>query len=193
MNSHVHSGVVGFIAGSVLMVGLGLGFHQPEQTQPSPLPADPVHRDVTLIARGLFRPDSRLPTDPDQSIEQRLDQQAEAVARLSSRLTMLDNGRLDAIERRIASFERTLSGLDVGDIRELGQRFDDLDRSVQSVSRAIDRIPQTDVSSLQRSIDDLRRSIGQISSNSSDSQFRDVQSTLRSIESQLRSIERQLR
>lgn len=193
MNSHVHSGFAGFAAGAVLTVSLGLGIPQPGQSQPTSLPTDPVHRDVTLISRGLFRADSKLPSDPSQSLEQHLDEQVEAIDRLSSRLAMLDSGRLDAIERRIASFERSLNGLDVGDIRDLGNRFDNLDRSVQSVSRAIDRIPQPDLTSLQRTLDDLRRAFGQLGAGSSDNQYREIQSTLRSIESQLRSIERQLR
>lgn len=177
------------VAGVVL--ALGTGALQPEES----LPKDPVLRELALLKGGLFRAGSKLPADRSASIEQVLEQQGEVLARLSARLSMLDNTRLDAIERRLASFEQKINRLDTSEIDNLLREVGNLRRSLDSVARDVGNMPRVDLSGIARTLDDIQRRLGQTgaSSGSTERELSQIQSTLRNIESQVQSIDRKLR
>lgn len=200
MRQSIRSGIIGAgVAGVVL--ALGTGALQPVREAESPRrpeagPTDPALRELALIRGGLFRDGSKLVTDRAGSIEQMLERQNEMLSLLSARVSTLDNTRLEAIERRLASFERTLDDLDTSEIDDLQRDLGAMRRTLDTVARDVGNTPRaSDLSSIDRSLDDIRRRLSSQSSssgNSSDRELSQIQSTLRSIESQLRSIERKL-
>lgn len=170
------------------------GASQSGVLQPGGLPTDPVLRELALLKGGVFREGSKLPTDRSASIEQMLEQQGELLSRLSVRLSMLDDTRLEAIERRLASFERTLDDLDTSEIDDVQREMGNMRRTLDAVARDVGNLPRADLSSIDRSLSDIRRRLDQASTadGGDDRGLREIQSTLRSIEGQLRSIERKL-
>ncbi|GAB4385971.1 MAG: hypothetical protein Kow0022_13760 [Phycisphaerales bacterium] len=195
MRSTVVAAAIGFGLGAFASIAIALGSSQPGgEHSPATPPNEPVQRELVLIARGLFREGSRLPLDREQSIEQMLNAQAELLAKLSDRLAALDTGKLDSLDRRLASLERTLEALEASPSAALTRRLDSLERSIAAMSRDISGLPQTDLSSIQRTLEDLRRQFKLHSAaDDHDDELRAIQSTLRSMETQLRSIERKLR
>ncbi|KAA0215300.1 MAG: hypothetical protein DYG94_04590 [Leptolyngbya sp. PLA3] len=178
-----------------LMLALGTGAVRPKADHRLEAgPADPVLRELGLIKGGLFCEGSRLPSDRASSMEQMLDQQGEILARLSARLSTLDHARLEAIERRLASFERTLDNLDTSEIDDLEREIGSMRRTLDAVARDVSNLPRVDLSGIHRTLEDIRRQVSQAggSGGSGERVLGQVQSTLRSIESQLRSIERKL-
>lgn len=195
MRSTVVAAATGFGLGAFTAIALALGSSQPaSEHSAATLPNEPVQRELVLIARGLFREGSRLPLDREQSIEQMLNKQAELLAGLSDRLAALNTNRLDSLEHRLASLERTLDAPEASPSAALTRRLDSLERNIAAMSRDISGLPQTDLSSIQRTLEDLRRQINLHSAaGDHDNELRAIQSTLRSMETQLRSIERMLR
>lgn len=204
MKQAIRSGVIGAGVGAVVLA-LGAGVLQPGQADQrleagpggvEALPGDPVLRELALIRGGLFRDGSKIGTDRAGSIEQMIERQNEMLSLLSARLSTLDNLRLEAIERRLASFERTLDDLDTSEIDDLQRDLGSMRRTLDAVARDVGNMPRSaDLSSINRSLDDIRRRLSSPTSSSGGASERDVsqiQSTLRSIESQLRSIERKL-
>lgn len=194
MSHPLNSGLVGLAIGIAAVVTLGAGIAASTRHQPlPPPPADPVQRELELLNRGLFREGSKLPTERALSIELMLAQQGEAIARLSARLSALDTGRLDAIERRLASFERALGRLDTSAIGDLERELGSVRQSVESMSRQLGGLPRTDLSTIQRRLDDIQRQMRASPGGANDGELREIRSTLRGIESRLGSIERKIR
>lgn len=194
MRHHTRSVTAGLVLGLALTWGLGSVQPEPD-AQPAPPPADPVQRELALIGGGLFREQSALPTDPEKSIEQMLDAQSAAIARLETRLAAMTPANLDALERRLASFEKSLRALDAPDLSALEREVGEIRRSIGDLDRRVADVPRSDLGELARTVQELERRFGlqtQRSFASMEMELRDARTSIRSLEDRVRTLERRI-
>jgi polyhydroxyalkanoate synthesis regulator phasin len=194
MHQHTRSGFVGFVLG--LGLAWGLGSAQPAGApQGVALPADPVERGLALLHRGLFTEQSRLPLDADRSIEQMLEAQSAAIARLETRLALVAPAELNEVQRRMAELEASLEATRPADVSALGREVQDLRRNIADLDRRVEDVPRSDLSQLARTVQDLERRVdrqAQRSATSVEGELRSLQMSLRSVEDRVRSLERRI-
>ena len=116
---------------------------------------DPLQR----LHAGLFREHSVLPTDPSQSIEQLLEQQSAALGRIEARLAALHPAPLDALERRLAEFERGRSNIDTSNLPANDRKLDLLEAALERLDGSGVADLELEVRQVRHSVEDLARSI----------------------------------
>lgn len=142
---------------TTLMLGAALS-HQPQP------PADPVLDALARIERGLFKQDSRLPDDPDTSIEQMLEALGDRLAKVE-RTVLSAAGRpagglgLDLIETRLDDIERRLGGSRGPRLEELQREIAELGRSLEDVARKTNLPGGTDLAALERALAAVERRV----------------------------------
>ncbi|HZW10772.1 MAG TPA: hypothetical protein VFF69_12785, partial [Phycisphaerales bacterium] len=140
MHSHPRSVACGLALGLALAWGLGTA-RQPVQDADA-LPDDPMLRELALLRDGLFAEQSRLPLDPEQSIEQMLGAQGAAIARLEARVAAGAPAGLDVLERRVAELEGAIGARGAADAGSLVRELQDLRRSIADLDRRVENVPE---------------------------------------------------
>jgi polyhydroxyalkanoate synthesis regulator phasin len=172
----------------VVWFGLGVAFSVAMGAMQPGDGAVTLEQRVMRIESGLFRRGSVLPTDPNRSMEQMLEEQSARIGRLERTVGAIDDSTLDRIETQVEALDGAIARLGSAGVSELSASVESLRRKMEDVERALGGRTSGPMYEIDRSLRDIRRMLDDPGSSGRDTGAR----RLDAIERQLDDLERQL-